>query len=277
MARGTCIGSIGGRGLLALALAAGLAACRTAGGVSPATGVTAGAPLPSALEVLASLRAGAARRRSVQAEGTVTYFGARGRVRGRAVIVARRPGSFRVETLSPLEQPVEVICSDGAQLHVLSGDVLRVGPATPEEVYKVIPLPMRSEEVVDTLIGGVPTSERFAPARVSRGEDGRLVLGLDGPAGERVELTVDPSRRVVERSRLLGPDGALRVEVQFDGFEPAEDAGPPLPRSIVARMPGADLDLRIRLSEVVVDGAVDDALFRLEPRPGEAPLPLGGS
>ncbi len=256
------------------ALTLSLAGCRSAG-TDLAPPAVAPPALPAPAEVLARLRAGGAARRTLLAEGTVTYFGARGRVRGKAVIVARRPGAFRVETLSPLEQPVEVITTDGERLYLLASDTLRVGPATPENLAAVMPLPMRPEEVVDTLLGGVPASSALEPLDVAPGDGGRWVLSLAGAGGDLVELTIDPASGRVESTRLLARGGGLRASVEFGDFEPVGDAGPPLPRAIVIRMPRDDLDLRIRLTDVAVDTPVDDALFRLEPPPGKAAESLG--
>jgi outer membrane lipoprotein-sorting protein len=254
--------------LVAMLLGAALVGCRTTGTPPPAE-----AALPSPAEVLAMVSAGNEARRSLQAVGRVTYFGAQGRVRGKAVIVAQRPGSFRVETLSPLEQPIEVVTSDGRQLWLLSQDTLRSGEATPENLARVLPLPMRPDEVVDTLLGGVPTSADLEPLDVAVGDEGRWVLSLRARGGELCELTIDPVRRLVERLRLLHRTGALRVEVQFDDFEPLGQLGQ-LPRSIVARLPADDLDLRLKLTEVEANAGLPPELFRIEAPPGTTPLPL---
>lgn len=231
-------------------------------------------PLPSAETVLTQLREKTGDRKNLRALGRVTYFGERGRVRVKAVLLAQRPGAFRFETISPFEQPIDVMASDGDRLWLLSENRLREGPATPENISRLLPLAMKPAEVVDTLLGGVPTSDRFAPESIEWSEDrDRWILSLASDRGERSRLTVDPDRMLVERMTLEDQRG-LRVAVSFDDFESAGPGKGELPEKIRIEMPRRDLDVRIKLNEAEVDVPLADELFRITPPPGVRPEPL---
>ncbi len=231
-------------------------------------------PLPSATEALAQLRAQGAGRRNMRALARVTYFGPKNRARVKAVLLAERPRSFRVETISPFEQPIDVMASDGSKLWLLSKNRLREGPATPENISRLLPLAMNPEEVVDTLLGGVPTSSRFEPKALEWAEDGEhWILTLDDGV-EINRLTVDPVRKVVEKMTLGAQASKPRLSVEFDDFERIEGATGELPHKIHIELPDRGLDVRIKLEEAEVDVTLAAALFRITPPPGVEPEPL---
>ncbi|MEO1336386.1 MAG: hypothetical protein AAFV29_12120, partial [Myxococcota bacterium] len=72
--------------------------------------------MPTAEAALQSLRTRGAERKTIRAAGRVTYFGDKGRVRVRMEVVAERSDRFRVATISPFEQPIDVMTCDGEQL-----------------------------------------------------------------------------------------------------------------------------------------------------------------
>ena len=234
------------------------------------------APLPKPEEALQLLKKGAADRRSLRALGKVTYFGKEGRVRVKAALLAERPGSFRVETISPFEQPIDTMTCDGERLWLLSQGRLREGPATPENIARLLPLLMRPEEVVSTLLGGVPLGDSFQVRSLEWAEDQvHWLLSMENNFKEVGLLKIDPARKVVEEMSLTGPDGKVRLKVDFDGFELAEQTGATeFPRKIQIEMPEEKMDVKIKLVEFEVNVPLQKTLFKLNP-PGITPEPLG--
>ena len=228
--------------------------------------------LPSPNDALARLRAGAEGRRSMRALSRLTYFGEKGRVRLRTVFVAERPDRFRVETLSPLEQPIDVMASDGARIWLLSKGRFHEGPATPENLSRLLPVPLRPAELVDALLGGIPTTDRFTPTKIAWADEDRerWRLTMVGPGDEVAELRVDPVRRVVERVTMRGPGGAVRLEVGFDDF----GAPDRFPHKIELSIPGRADEVTIKLKELEVNVGIAPQIFRLEPPAGVVPEPL---
>ncbi len=231
-------------------------------------------PLPEPSEVLAGLRAQAGHRTSLRTMGRITYFGDRGRVRLKAVLLARRPGAFRVETLSPFEQPIDVMASDGERLWLLSKDQLREGAATPENIARLLPLVMGPKAVVDTLLGGIPEAEGAQTQGLERDDKGRWSLHMTSARGERGRLVIDPVTRRVLEMHLLGPAGdAPTVSVKFSDFESVAQAGE-LPLKIQIALPAQDTEVTIVLKDPEVNVELADALFRISPPPGQVAIPL---
>lgn len=252
----------------ALALAVAVAACRPGPVAPPDT-----SPLPSAEVLAEELRQDAAARTSMRSLGRVTYFGEKGRVRLSAVLLAERPGKLRVETLSPLEQPVDVMVTDGQRLTLLSGGRLREGPATPENIARLIPISLWPEELVEVLLGGVPRSERYRPSALERHPDreGRWRLSLLAEGGQRVELAVEPASRRIEEVVSREAGGRVSFTVRYDEHEAIAGLPGELPRRIVIEMKEPELEVTIKLRELEVNVPMDAELFRLIPPPGVRP------
>jgi outer membrane lipoprotein-sorting protein len=232
-------------------------------------------PLPSAEAALEQLRSRGAERKNLRAMGRLTYFGEKGRIRLKAVLVAERPGSFRFETVSPLEQPIDVMASDGKRMWLLSKEKLSEGPATPENIARLMPLPLHPEEVVDTLLGGVPTGVRFRAKSIAWAEDQeKWSLSISGPNGEDGRLTVDPVRKVVEKMELLEPGGNVRLSVTFEDFEAVSGSTAEIPRSLHIVMPARNHDVTIKLKEVDVNVELSPSLFTIAAPPGVIPEQL---
>lgn len=232
-------------------------------------------PLPDAHVVMEMLEAQAAARKTLRAQGRITYFGEKGRVRLKIVQVVERPARFRFETISPMEQPIDVMTSDGERLWLLSKGKLHEGPATPENISRLLPLPLRGDEVVSIMLGGVPASSRFEPKSVEWSDDpeDHWIVRLEGPGGERGELLIDPEKRRVMRAALLRADGVTRLRLSYDDFENLPVGGA-FPREIKLEIPPQSLEVEIKLKEVEVNVEVSPTLFVLEPPAGVVPEPL---
>lgn len=252
-----------------LVVALGGAACHPATG--PRGPDVSDRPTPS--ELLDSVRRQGEGRSNLRAMGRVTANGPDGRVRLRTVLLAERPGRFRFETLTPFEQPIDVMTSDGERLWYLHEGRLFEGPATPDQVARLLPLPMSPAEVVETLLGGAPVSERFEPDTLETSDEGWW-LHLRGPDGAQGRLLVEPGRLRVLEAHLHDRLGQLVTKVRFDRFEPGKDGGPSVPTSIEVEVPPRELEVRIRLTEFETGVKLDPSLFVIEPPPGVAPEPL---
>ena len=168
------------------------------------------------------------------------------------MLLARRPGAFRVETLSPFEQPIDVMASDGDDLWLLRDNQLRFGAANPRNISRLLPLAMSPEAVVDTLLGGVPDAEGTRAEGLERTEDGRFLITVSGMDGEKGRLVVDPVKHRVERMELLDQEGRPVVTVRFSDFE-AIASGGEMPRDIDIELAGEDSEVSIKLGSPEVN------------------------
>ena len=230
-------------------------------------------PLPTPQAALDMLRQTGAARQTLRAAGRVTYYGDKGRVRVRVEVVAKRADLFRVATISPFEQPIDVMTCDGAQIFLLSKGVLRAGQATPNNVARLLPLPLAPGEIVDTLMGGIPTGDGFSAESLERDGD-RWRLRLDRPnSQERVIVTIDPQRKVVVAATIERPAGTPYLKASFEDFMDLAQGGH-YPEKIQMTMPGRDVDVRLKLRQPEINVGVDESLFRIVPPAGQSVRPL---
>lgn len=81
---------------------------------------------------------------------------------GKAVIIAKSPGSFRIEVLGPFSHTLALLVSDGESLYMFSrGQSSRFGWDDPE-----LPYPFKAEEVVSFLLGAGPVNGGGAEGQI---------------------------------------------------------------------------------------------------------------
>src|SRR2546421_10781423 len=92
-------------------------------------------------------------------------------------VSVRRPASLRIEALTAMGDPAAVLVADQGRFALLdlrSNGFYR-GPATPENLSRPIPAPLRDEELVALITGDIPEPPRGRPRSAAReGEGDRL-------------------------------------------------------------------------------------------------------
>jgi hypothetical protein len=245
-----------GAALLALLLAAG---CRPR--VPPADLSLD----PAAL--LAQVQAAQGRVRSVRGEarvhveaegqsGTVSQF-----------LAAEVPDRLHLEALDFFGNPAAVLVSaDGRfSLYDARQRVLYRGAATPENLARLVPLPLRAEDLVRILCGAAPLIDgrplRAAPAR------GFVELVLE--AGARTQTLRIGAGAAVERSALRTSGARARGDYDLALGDPRAAGAARFPGEVTLRAEAPRVRLELRWRDVEVNAALDPALFHLEP-PGGA-------
>src|SRR5262249_62242079 len=101
----------------------------------------------------------------------------------------------RIEALTPLGDPAAVLVADRGNFALLDlrNNVFYRGPATPQNLSRLIPAPLTADQLVSLITGALP--EGGDPLAVKRDDDGYL-LGLQK---EQVWLGNDLRLRRVER------------------------------------------------------------------------------
>jgi outer membrane biogenesis lipoprotein LolB len=197
--------------------------------------------------------------------GTVTQF-----------VLAERPDRLRLDALDFFGNPAAVLVADGGRFSLLDlrAGVFYRGAATPENVARLVPLPIPVEELVLLLCGAVPLAGR--PAAVEPG-DGVLRLRLEGP--DRLQWIDVGAGAAVHASAVTGAAGrpAPRgtYDVAFDRFR--DQAGRPFPGEVRLSAPDAGVRLRLTWKEIEANGVLPDAGFALAPPPGVPVVDLDGA
>ena len=120
------------------------------------------------------------------------------RVKLRQLLLVQRPDHIRVDTLSPFDQPLAMMASDGQSVTIYSLEQRRYeqGPATPDHLARLLRLPLTGDELTAVLAGGVPVRP-----------DAQATLDWDDTAGAYILDLRTPERR----QRLLVEPVAFRI------------------------------------------------------------------
>lgn len=225
--------------------------------------------------LLAQVRAAQARVQRVSGEARVKVEakGMRTAVTVREFIAAEKPDRLHVEVLDFFGNVGAVLVASGGrfQLYDAKERVFYQGEATPENLARLVPLPLPAEDLVTILCGSAPLLE--APVGVEvRG--GALVLSLES-GGRAQEVRVGEGAAVERMSVAPVPPGAgPAYSLELDGFRPLNAGRFPGEVRLRADDPRVRLDLR--WGEVSVNGSLDDVRFTLEPPRGARVVDLDG-
>src|SRR6267142_3382587 len=116
-------------------------------------------------------------------------------------VSVKRPASLRIEALTPMGDPAAVLVADQGRFALLDlrSNVFYRGPATPENLSRLLPAPLRDEELVALLTGAIPELPGAVPRSSKRQGEGYLLV-LASP-GDTQEVDLGGDLRVNEVRR----------------------------------------------------------------------------
>jgi hypothetical protein len=216
--------------------------------------------------LLGQVQAAAARVVSVRGEARLRATG-EGRVSVPAFVAARKPDRVRVEALDFFGNPAAVLVTAGGRLAIWDarGRTFYRGAATPENVAKLVRLPLASEELVAILCGWPWLEGEAVGADPGRGHVTLEVRDGLRTTTARVTAGAAVSRASVRHGRR-GYDVAWEQRILVDGAAGPGDV------TISSEDPAVRIELTWPEPEVNV--ALEDALFELRPPPGAAVVDL---
>ncbi len=194
------------------------------------------------------------------------------RVRLHQLVLVERPDRIRVDTLSPFDQPLAMMASDGHVVSIYSLENRRFerGAASPGNLARLLRLPLSGEELTALLGGGAPALPGATASLDWDTEQGAYVL--DMRSGERHQrLWIEPQAwRMVETRIYQGDTLVLSARFgDYDGTGPTA-----VPQRMRFEVPAE----KLRVDAVFEDHAVNvtppaDA-FTVEPPAGIPVEPL---
>ena len=143
---------------------------------------------------------------------------------GQQVLFARRPGFLRVESLSPLGNPLLYLVTDGTEIRLYNPEENRYyrGDYRAGSLSFALPMELHPSEVVNFLLGGGPSAD---PEKISLRPDsseGLWVLELHSPSrGVTETLWVHPQLFHILRADLRR--SALSYRLSFSDFRQAKE------------------------------------------------------
>lgn len=241
-----------------LSLAALLVACPARRTPAPDDALTD----PAAVLDLARLRPdGPAAITSLSAEARVSFYSSGGARKGKMVILARRPAALHFSALSPTDDLVAFLASDGQRYTSFErgSDVCETGPACAANVSGLLPIPMEGADLVSLLISGVPiiAHERATVQWDARAGAYRLEL-VDGPRLQRLWVQ-HPSGRL--RAAELWQHDKRQVRVAYSDYQ--THGALSLAHDIHVEASKGAIDLKVRYREVELNTPIDDGAFTI--------------
>jgi outer membrane lipoprotein-sorting protein len=192
------------------------------------------------------------------------------------LVSAQRPDRLRLDALDFFGNPAAALVADGGRFALLDlrAGVFYRGAATPENLARLVPLPISAGELVQILCGAAPIA-RGRAAAVDAG-DGVLRLTVEGD--DRMQRLDVGEGAAVQGSVVSLRDGAPAAapayDLAFGRFEPL--GGRPFPGEVKLTAKAVNVKLRLTWKEIEVNGVLPEGTFTLTPPPGVRIVDLDG-
>jgi hypothetical protein len=226
---------------------------------------------PAAL--LAELRASGDRLQSLRMEGTIALRQGSKRIKARMTAVGKRPSFLRFETESFFDTPLSILVTDGMNFSLWDMDQGRffVGPATPNNISRVLPLQMDGPEVVGVLLGDPPLIA-YAQSSLQFDEAKGLYHLTLSNSRQRQELLIHPATLRPENVTCHELDQLL-YNIAFEDWD-NESGNVSVPKKIVFELPTKDVLLTLRVRAFHSNPSLEDILFTITPPAGTSVEPV---
>jgi outer membrane biogenesis lipoprotein LolB len=169
-------------------------------------------------------------------------------------LAAKKPDSIRVEALNPVGDPALILVASRGTFMMLNlrDNLFQQGPATPRNLSRFLPTPLRAEELVALVLGAIPELPDGQPTDVRREGDGYL-LTLQSPQDQEL-LTLGPDLRVWKAQRKAW-------SATLDKY--SDESGQPLPLAIHIDIPSAQTSVDLSLRNADTTAPVSPGAFVL--------------
>jgi Domain of unknown function (DUF4292) len=218
-------------------------------------------PPPDAMALLGEVDAIDARVAALQSQAKVRVEGGTRKGNLTAFVAVAAPASVHLEVLDFFGRPSAILVSDGQRFVLFQAEtgVWLRGPATPDNLARILPVALPPEQLVAMLLGRAPRLQDDRPELQIDAEANAFRVQLR--AGEQSQqLWVDPGLRRVVRSQLSGPGG---YGVTFEDFTEVRQV--PFPRKLSFSGPATVV---LEYTDPRLGEVPPESLFRAEPPTG---------
>jgi outer membrane lipoprotein-sorting protein len=204
---------------------------------------------------------------TVAIEARASQYSDQGGLKGKVEILAERPGRLRMTGLSPTDDMVSVLATDGTRFTAFErgAKVCFVGRACPSNVGRFVSIPLEADELVGVLTGRPPI--------IPHGER-RLTWDRD-VGGYRLELfgagaDLAMSRGRVQRLWVGHDDGRILRTALIEGGKTIVDVrysamvkrdGHLMPTRLDAKLARDSTDLRLDYRDIDLSPELGDGAF----------------
>jgi hypothetical protein len=180
--------------------------------------------------------------------------------------------------------PASILTSDGAEFALtdLRENRYLTGPTCPENIARLLGIPMSGEQVTLFLLGSTPRLEGAEQSIECTGDGTYLITLRRGAERQEIELSVreadreapaEQQRLRLARSELFDGEGTV-WRATFDDWRvipdpaSAEGMGIAMPYEVRFEHPRENADTTVRFEQIDLNVEVPDEAFHQEPRPG---------
>ena len=263
--------SAAARGLLALSVFLLIAS-----GCATAPPPEAETPAPVGKIDVSSLTNAMAQRdralESLQTNAVMEYSNGADHVKAREEIIVRRPGSLRVEAMSPFGVALIVVAQDSRlQIFEPSKNTLMHGIADAVTLARFARIPMAPRDAVGLLMGIVPEAQTTAPPDVVTTEGDMPVLAYGEAGHSQREFGFQNGELLMVRERT--PAGAVNFEIRYTDYR--DIGGVMFAYKVAADFPLAETRVSFLYKRPIVNGKIADSAFTLTPGPDAKQVDIG--
>lgn len=254
------------RAAMAFALAAPLvlASCVSRPGRPPRA-----MPAPVTIaDVFARIEANAASLRSLRAVAAIELHDGGRAVHGRQVVLLAPPTRLRFDILGPFGVVLQVT-ADGERVRAFDRgtQTFYAGRASSANLARFTRIDLRVREVVGLLVG-TPVAKRQIDAATIDFEPAtalwRVTSPLDGGGVEHLWVEAETLRPL--RCEVVAANGTRRYDATFGQYESLD--GVAVPRRITLSAPSSEIVVSLSYSDLELNPALGEDLFRFEPPAG---------
>lgn len=188
------------------------------------------------------------------------------------IILAKRPGYLRLESLGPVGQTVLFLATDNKRIYIYSPLENRFyfGLASKKNLSMIVPLPFKSADVVEIVQGRIDHSKYF-PSKMTfdlEKEEYTLTIMPEDPARGMAYLSVDARTFFVTGMKLYDRYNNLIIDGTFSDFRRIDKHV--FPMKLKYRVP-SDLvfvEIEIDYQDVKLNTPIDESRFSMTPPHG---------
>lgn len=209
---------------------------------------------------------------SLQTSAVMEYSNGTDHIKAREELAVRRPGSLRVEAMSPFGVALIVAAQDSRlQIFEPSKNTLMRGTADAATLARFARIPMAPRDAVGLLMGIVPEAQTTSPPDSITTEGDMTVLSYTEADHARRELGFENGQLAMVRKRT--PLGAVDFEIRYSGYR--DIGGVMFAYKVDADFPLAQTRVSFLYKLPIVNGKIADAMFTLTPGPDAKLVDIG--
>jgi hypothetical protein len=226
-------------------------------------------PPPTAEQLVAHLRARAARLQPMRTDAKVDYLAEKGdRIKLAMTFLTRPPDGLRIDAENPMGGTVASLASDGDTFQLIDSRANRflTGAATPCNIARLLRVRLRPADVIAVIMGGAPLLGEPSSVAWDGSDGGHEVLTLKGEGGLVETIKLTPTVWDVASAEVTGADGAIVYRLAHEEF--AEQGGLRLPGKSWIFDPAHKADAKIRYRSREAAPPLPPNAFHLDAPPG---------